>query len=121
MALDGETGPDAPESHREALARATTWLSSAIPWDLHQDKVLKVLLGKKLDRSRAVVQISIDELFALQRVDGGWSQTVPEMKSDAFATGQTLYALSYAGYTSKNPEVRRGIDFLVATQLPVGE
>ncbi len=52
--------------------------------------------------------------------DGGWSQTVPELKSDAFATGQTLYALALAGYTAERPEIKRGIDFLVATQAPDG-
>ena len=59
-------------------------------------------------------------MLALQRADGGWSQTVPEPKSDAFATGQTLYVLSLAGYTAERPEIKRGIDFLVATQLPDG-
>jgi squalene cyclase len=62
----------------------------------------------------------IDELLALQRADGGWSQTVPDLRSDAFATGQTLYALSVAGLTAGRPEIRRGIDFLVATQKPDG-
>ena len=52
--------------------------------------------------------------------DGGWSQTVPELKSDAFATGQTLYVLSLAGYTTERAELKRGIDFLVATQMPDG-
>src|SRR5205823_11730642 len=51
---------------------------------------------------------------------GGWSQTVPELRSDAFATGQTLYALSLAGFTAERPEIKRGIDFLVATQKPDG-
>jgi squalene cyclase len=71
-------------------------------------------------KPRDKMQTTIDELFALQRADGGWSQTVPELKSDAFATGQTLYALSLAGYTAERPEIRRGIDFLVATQAPDG-
>ena len=44
----------------------------------------------------------------------------PELKSDAFATGQTLYVLSLAGYTAERPEIKRGIDFLVATQKPDG-
>ena len=66
------------------------------------------------------MQSTIDELLALQRADGGWSQTVPELKSDAFATGQTLYVLSLAGYTAERPEIKRGIDFLVATQKPDG-
>ncbi len=61
----------------------------------------------------------IDELLALQRPDGGWSQT-PEMTSDAFATGQTLYVLSLAGFTAERPEMQRGIDFLVSTQKPDG-
>ena len=41
-------------------------------------------------------------------------------KSDAFATGQTLYVLSLAGYTADRREINRGIDFLVATQKPDG-
>jgi hypothetical protein len=56
----------------------------------------------------------------VQRADGGWSQTVPEPKSDAFATGQTLYALSRAGFTVDQPEIKRAIDFLVMSQSPDG-
>ena len=59
-------------------------------------------------------------MLALQRADGGWSQTVPELKSDAFATGQTLYVLSLVGFTAERSEIKRGMDFLVATQTPDG-
>jgi hypothetical protein len=120
MALDGETGPDAPESQRAALSKAIAWLDAAKPSGIHQDKVLKVLMGIRSAKPREKMQTTIDELLALQRVDGGWSQTVPELKSDAFATGQTLYVLSLAGYTAERPEIKRGIDFLVATQTPDG-
>src|SRR5258708_19652354 len=71
-------------------------------------------------KTREKMQATIDELLALQRADGGWSQTVPELRSDAYATGQTLYVLSLAGYTAERPEIKRGIDFLVATQTPEG-
>ena len=98
MALEGETGPDAPESQRAALSKAIAWLDAAKLSDLHQDKVMKVLLGARSGKPRETMQTTIDELLALQRADGGWSQTVPELKSDAFATGQTLYVLSLAGY-----------------------
>ncbi|HEY1598141.1 MAG TPA: prenyltransferase/squalene oxidase repeat-containing protein [Pirellulales bacterium] len=120
MALDGETGPDAPESQRTALSKAIAWLEAANPADLHQDKALKVLLGTRGGKSSGQMQTTIDELLALQRADGGWSQTVPELKSDAFATGQTLYVLSLAGYTAERPEIKRGIDFLIATQAADG-
>src|SRR4051794_32801053 len=94
MALQLETGPDAPESQRAALARAIAWLDSAKPSDIHQEKVLRLLLAIRSGKPRDRMQTAIDELLALQRGDGGWSQTVPELKSDAFATGQTLYVLS---------------------------
>jgi len=120
MALEGATGPDAPESQRAALSKAIAWLDTAQPSDIHQEKILKVLMGARSGKPRETLQSTIDELLALQRADGGWSQTVPEMKSDAFATGQTLYALSLAGDTADQSAIQRGIDFLVATQLPDG-
>jgi hypothetical protein len=120
MALEGITGPDAPKSQHTALSKAIAWWGAAKLSDIHQDKILKVLMNVRFARSRETTQTTIDELFALQRVDGGWSQTVPELKSDAFATGQTLYVLSIAGYTAERPEIKRGIDFLVATQTPDG-
>src|SRR5438876_3755804 len=120
MAPQGETGPDAPAPQRAALAKAIAWLDAAKRSDLHQDKVLRVLLGVRSAKPRKAMQTTIDELLALQRADGGWSQTVPELKSDAFATGQTLYVLSLAGFTAQRPEIKRGIDFLVATQKPDG-
>lgn len=120
MALEGETGPDAPASQRAALSKAVAWLDAAKPSGLHQDKALKVLLGARSGKPSEAMRSAVDELLALQRADGGWSQTVPEPKSDAFATGQTLYALALAGYTADRPEIRRGIDFLVATQKPDG-
>ncbi|HEV3312576.1 MAG TPA: hypothetical protein VG815_18845 [Chloroflexota bacterium] len=120
MALQGQTGPDAPKEQREALSKAIAWLDGANRSDLHQDKVLKVLMGFRSGKPRETLQKTIDELLALQRADGGWSQTVPELKSDAFASGQTLYVLSLAGFTADRPEIKRGIDFLVATQKTDG-
>jgi hypothetical protein len=120
MALEGKTGPDAPESRRAALARAITWLDAAKPPVLHQEKVLRLLLAIRSGKPRDTMRPAIDELLTLQRADGGWSQTVPELKSDAFATGQTLYVLSLAGCTADRAEIKRGIDFLVATQAPDG-
>ncbi len=120
MALAGATEPAAPESLRPALSKAIAWLDAAKLSDLHQDKVLKVLMGARSGKPREAMQTTINELLALQRADGGWSQTVPELKSDAFATGQTLYALSLTGYTAERPQIKRGIDFLVATQKADG-
>lgn len=120
MALQGQAGPDAPEPQRTALSKALAWLDAAKPSAIHQDKVLKVILAMRARKPRSEVQGTIDELLALQRPDGGWSQTVPDPRSDAFATGQTLYALSLAGDSAERPEIKRGLDFLTSTQAPDG-
>lgn len=120
MALEGEMGSDATAAHRSSLSKAVAWLDAAGSSQLHQEKAFKVLLSLRSGKPRETFQSTIDELMALQRADGGWSQTVPELKSDAYATGQTLYVLSLAGFTAERPEIMRGIDFLVATQSADG-
>lgn len=120
MALMNEPKSEASEPVQTALAKANTWQEGAKPSDIHQEKVLKVWLGIHSGKTREQLQSALDELLALQREDGGWSQTVPEWKSDAYATGQTLYVLSLAGHTADHPQLKRAIDFLVATQTEDG-
>ena len=119
VALEGETGPGAPESQRTALAKAKAWLSGNKRTDILQEKVFEVLLAARAGKPREEVQATINEIFALQRADGGWSQ-IAEWASDAYATGQTLYVLALEGYAAERPEITRAIDFLVATQKPDG-
>src|SRR5204863_53035 len=52
MALQGQTGVVAPKAQREALAKAIAWLDTAKPSNLHQDKVMKVLLGVRSGKPR---------------------------------------------------------------------
>jgi hypothetical protein len=120
MALEGLTSDEATDAQRAALSKGLAWIEAAKATEDHQEKVFKVLMGIRSGKPREMYQSTIDELLALQREDGGWSQTVPEPRSDAFATGQTLYALSVAGFTADRPEIKRAIDFLVTTQAPDG-
>src|SRR5262245_15269422 len=52
MALQGQTGVVAPKAQREALVKASAWVDAAKPSNLHQDKVLKVLLGVRSGKPR---------------------------------------------------------------------
>ena len=51
--------------------------------------------------------------------DGGWSQA-KDMASDAWATGQALYALASAGLKADDPAIARGQAFLVKSQREDG-
>ena len=56
------------------------------------------------------------ELTATQRADGGWSQ-LATMGSDAYATGEALYALNAAGkMPTTNPVYQKGVKYLLRTQ-----
>lgn len=54
-------------------------------------------------------------LLGRQRSDGGWSLEV-DGASDAFATGQTLYALKMAGFGDAESPITRGLSYLLARQ-----
>src|SRR5262245_17051702 len=56
------------------------------------------------------------ELLGRQNADGGWSYRKEISSSDAFATGQVLYALSDEGIAGDAPAIRRAWLFLVQTQ-----
>jgi hypothetical protein len=55
-------------------------------------------------------------LLSQQRKDGGWAQ-LPKLESDAYATGQALYALSRAvKHPTTNRDWQQGLRFLLGTQ-----
>jgi hypothetical protein len=56
----------------------------------------------------------------MQRPDDGWSQ-LAGTESDAYATGQALYALHIAGrMAASDPVYRKGVDYLLRTQAADG-
>ncbi|MFO0867603.1 MAG: prenyltransferase/squalene oxidase repeat-containing protein [Pirellulales bacterium] len=54
-----------------------------------------------------------------QRPDGGWAQ-LPDMESDAYATGLALWSLAEAGEATSAETYARGVDYLLTTQKPDG-
>jgi ankyrin repeat protein len=97
------------------LGRARAWLL-ATPTQTSEDLAFRLLglkwAGASLEENRK----AIDELRAAQRPDGGWSQ-IPALQSDAYATGQALYALHVAGgLPVTDPAYQQGVQFLLRTQ-----
>jgi Squalene-hopene cyclase N-terminal domain len=59
------------------------------------------------------------ELLKRQNTDGGWS-VLPGQKSEAFSTGQALYALHLTGSPPNDAPLAKGQQFLLKTQQPDG-
>ena len=103
----------------EAIASAAVWLRNATARTT-EERAFQLLGLKWSDTSRTQIEQLGRALVAEQRPDGGWSQ-LPTMGSDAYATGQALYALAESGALSPgSPAFRRGVDFLLKTQLADG-
>jgi ankyrin repeat protein len=103
----------------QAVQRAVEWLEKAIPVTT-QDRAFHALaLAWANDGSHSSRQ-SARALLPMQRPDGGWSQ-LPGLDSDAYATGQALFALHTAGKVPvTDAAYRKGIDYLLRTQASDG-
>ncbi|HET7698662.1 MAG TPA: ankyrin repeat domain-containing protein [Vicinamibacterales bacterium] len=105
-------------AHRRAVAAAVSWLQHAQPATT-EDRVFR-LLGLVWGRApQRVRDAAVRDLLNGQRDDGGWAQ-LPSMASDAYATGAVLVALHHAGIQPGDGAYRRGVQFLLRTQLNDG-
>ncbi len=106
------------------LRRAETFLAhTAAEWDPSgkgadlQDMnfALLGLVAAGAGRNEAGSQRLQKMLLARQNEDGGWSLD-PDQASDAFATGQTVYALKLAGFGDGEAPIARGMKYLLTHQ-----
>jgi ankyrin repeat protein len=99
----------------DRLHRARNWLLTAAA-ETSEDKAFRLLGLKWAGASLAERQTAIEALRADQRPDGGWPQ--PDAPaSDAYGTGQALYALHVgAQMPVSDPIYQRGVQFLLRTQ-----
>jgi hypothetical protein len=103
----------------ERVGRAGKWLAKAKAENT--DEANYQILGLKwAGESTRRIQPLAKALLAQQREDGGWAQ-LPTLKSDAYATGQAVYALCVGGGISVNdPAIERARRYLLTTQLEDG-
>lgn len=100
----------------DRLAHARSWLEKTRP-QTTEDHVFRLLaLHSAGSRTAAAAR----DLLQTRRADGGWSQ-LPEMASDAYATGTALVALHRTGgVKADDPAFQRGLSWLMQHQLADG-
>lgn len=108
---------------QERIAKAKTWLI-ATPAKNNEDRAFRLLALKWAGAPETEIARAVAEIRAVQRVDGGWAQfsnaksSLPGYsRSDAYATGKSLYALYIGGGIPSTAAVyRRGVQYLIRTQ-----
>ena len=117
--------PYVPVDSAEATAarvsreRAAAWLRETKSTETMQAEALRLLLAVKTGKPAEQLQSGIDRLLSRQNSDGGWSQ-VNGIPSDAYATGQALWVLSFAGVKNDRLEIGRAVSFLAENQREDG-
>jgi hypothetical protein len=99
--------------------RGVKWLAETKTDDDPQSIAMRLVLWKRLGRLAEEWQLLAQRIEERQNADGGWSQA-KGMESDAWATGQALYALAHAGIKPQEPVISRAHAFLVKTQRDNG-
>ena len=113
----------APKTQREeydqSVRHAAEWLAQAEPRN-NEDRAFQLLGLKWAGSKRDALDKIAQSILADQRPDGGWAQ-LPTLSSDAYATGQALYALRESGMINTNHKAyQRGVEYLRTTQLADG-
>jgi len=114
--------PVAATGDKEASAardKGIQWLAETKSDDDPQSIALRLILWKKLGRPAKDWAPLVQRIRERQNADGGWSQT-KDMASDAWATGQALYALEHAGIKPGDAAIGRAQDFLIKSQREDG-
>jgi len=83
-----------------------------------QDRAFQVIALAWAGRAESA-QKAARALVDQQRADGGWSQFAA-VETDAYATGQAVYALSAARIPQDSAPYRKGIAYLLKTQAQDG-
>jgi hypothetical protein len=112
---EGKTGVPRPPEAPKALNEAAVILSLGISADVKPDAVSQQGLNRPAGEWKPLV----DDVKRRQNADGGWSQA-KDMASDAWATGQAMYALALAGVKPDDPVITQAQAFLVKTQRSDG-
>lgn len=105
------------EALEKSKDRGLKFLRENPPSETLQSLVLRIMLNQRLGKTDEVQNLS-QQLLAMQRDDGGWSQT-KKLRSDALGTGQALVALTAVGIT-KDPAFARAWNYLIKSQKSDG-
>jgi prenyltransferase beta subunit len=97
------------------VEKARRWLETAVPTTA-EDRNMKLLGLHWAGEDAATLRKLAAEILKQQQPDGGWKPT-DGLASDAYATGEAMYALASAGGVKpSDPAYQKGVHYLLRTQ-----
>ncbi len=104
---------------QQRINRARNWLTQTKP-EANEEKAFQLLGLTWSNGDKEFIAKQAKKLLSAQHADGGWAQ-LDSLKSDAYATGQSLFALNQSGQLDVTATVyQKAIAFLLSTQLADG-
>lgn len=106
----------------QAGQRGLAWLAANKPVTT-QDEAFKIIALSRYGNAQQKQQVAriVTQLKSEQSADGGWKEISTMPGSNAFATGQVLYAFKQASVDVESPEFSRGVTFLLTNQKNTGD
>jgi hypothetical protein len=112
-------GTAEPKGRIDARLRAAHGWLARTPAGDNEGRVFR-LWGLGRVGADKEIEAAARDLIRSQRPGGGWAQRA-DLPPDAYATGSALVALhEAAGLAAADPAYRRGVEYLLGTQLPDG-
>jgi ankyrin repeat protein len=103
------------EEFSSSIERARGWLWT-VDSEANEERIFQLLGLRWAGEPNGKLACLVNSLVREQRKDGGWAQ-LPTLESDAYATGEALYALAQFVKDPKiDPAWQRGLRFLLETQ-----
>jgi N-acyl-D-amino-acid deacylase len=104
---------------QQRIDKGRNWLMQTKP-EANEEKAFQLLGLTWSNGNKAFIAKQAKKLLDAQHADGGWSQ-LDSLKSDSYATGQSLFALNQSGQLDISSAVyQKAISFLLSTQLTDG-
>ncbi len=111
--------PDEMRAEGDAvMARARQWFLATRPRST-EDATFRLLGLVWAGGTRAEIARGSKDLWSLQQPGGGWAE-LPGYPTDAYSTGEALYALHEAGVAATDSAWRKGVGFLLAAEAADG-
>jgi len=104
----------------DAIRRARQWLVETKPRST-EDAAFRLmgLTWAGLEPASREIAAATNDLLGMQKPDGGWAQ-LPAYQSDAYSSGEALFALREAGVAVASPALQKGLKFLLSSQARDG-